>query len=316
MFVHGRPPARSNRAVQARQETPSRSGPELRGLSFAQGSAAVAPVQMRAAAPRAGTLSPVQVQRAVAYNRRQPIPRARWQTIQRQVGTTPDGIVGPMTVRAVAQWQARNRLAADGMVGPQTLARLGAGGGGAGTPAPSPGGATLLNAAQVNTAVRYNRGRGFSVAQVRTIQQKVGAAADGVIGPKTCQAVARFQRARGLAVDGKIGPQTQGALGVKPSAAAPMNGSNAQKLAHARQRAAALGLRITSTTGGRHAPNSYHYIGRAIDFAGSHGQMSKFYWEMHALRPTELFYDPIGGVKHGRDIGPIGGHGNHVHVAF
>lgn len=31
---------------------------------------------------------------------------------------------------------------------------------------------------------------------------------------------------------------------------------------------------------------------------------------------TELFYDPTGtGVKRGQKIGPIGGHGGHVHVA-
>jgi hypothetical protein len=41
--------------------------------------------------------------------------------------------------------------------------------------------------------------------------------------------------------------------------------------------------------------------------------MTKFYDLMHRTRPAELFYDPRGGVKHGRDIG---GHGNHVHVAF
>lgn len=30
----------------------------------------------------------------------------------------------------------------------------------------------------------------------------------------------------------------------------------------------------------------------------------------------ELFYDPLGGVKHGQEIGAIGGHSNHVHIAF
>jgi hypothetical protein len=44
--------------------------------------------------------------------------------------------------------------------------------------------------------------------------------------------------------------------------------------------------------------------------------MSQFYREMARTNPTELFYDPMGGIKHGRNIGPIGGHGNHVHVAY
>lgn len=81
-------------------------------------------------------------------------------------------------------------------------------------------------------------------------------------------------------------------------------------------RARELGLRVTSTTGGRHAPRSYHYQGRAADVAGSPGAMRQFYREMSRTNPTELFYDPMGGIKHGRNIGAIGGHGTHVHIAY
>lgn len=88
------------------------------------------------------------------------------------------------------------------------------------------------------------------------------------------------------------------------------------RLGDARERAQELGLRITSTTGGKHAPRSYHYQGRAIDVAGSRGAMAQFYREMSTTNPTELFYDPMGGMKNGRNIGAIGGHGNHVHVAY
>lgn len=88
------------------------------------------------------------------------------------------------------------------------------------------------------------------------------------------------------------------------------------RLGDARARAQELGLRITSTTGGRHAPGSYHYQGRAIDVGGSASGMRQFYREMSRTNPTELFYDPMGGMKHGRNIGAIGGHGNHVHVAY
>lgn len=88
------------------------------------------------------------------------------------------------------------------------------------------------------------------------------------------------------------------------------------QLGSARSRAQELGLRITSTTGGRHAPGSYHYSGRAFDAAGSHSQMSQFYREMSGTNPTELFYDPSGGMKHGRNIGAIGGHRDHVHIAY
>jgi hypothetical protein len=88
------------------------------------------------------------------------------------------------------------------------------------------------------------------------------------------------------------------------------------QLGSARRTAQEMGLRITSTTGGRHAPGSYHYSGRAFDAAGSHSQMSNFYRAMSKTHPTELFYDPSGGIKHGRSIGPIGGHRDHVHIAY
>ena len=95
--------------------------------------------------------------------------------------------------------------------------------------------------------------------------------------------------------------------------AKPHGGS---RLSDAMDRAQELGLRITSTTGGRHTPGSYHYRGRAFDAAGSHRAMSQFYREMARTSPTELFYDPSGGIKHGRSIGAIGGHRDHVHIAY
>jgi peptidoglycan hydrolase-like protein with peptidoglycan-binding domain len=58
-----------------------------------------------------------------------------------------------------------------------------------------------------------------SADAVRALQQKLGASADGVYGPKTRAAVKRFQRAHDLAADGVVGPRTLAALGV--TAAAP-----------------------------------------------------------------------------------------------
>ncbi|MBL9020076.1 MAG: hypothetical protein JNL83_38175 [Myxococcales bacterium] len=88
------------------------------------------------------------------------------------------------------------------------------------------------------------------------------------------------------------------------------------QLSDAMAQARSMGLRITSTTGGRHAPRSYHYQGRAFDAAGSHAQMSALYRALQGTNPTELFYDPMGGIKHGRQIGAIGGHRDHIHVAY
>lgn len=101
---------------------------------------------------------------------------------------------------------------------------------------------------------------------------------------------------------------------IDPALLTRANGGS--QLGDAMGRAREMGLRITSTSGGRHAPGSYHYRGRAFDAAGSHSQMSRFYREMAGTNPTELFYDPSGGIKHGRNIGAIGGHGNHVHIAY
>jgi hypothetical protein len=103
---------------------------------------------------------------------------------------------------------------------------------------------------------------------------------------------------------------------ISPDLLDRVSGGFGSQLNSAMSRAGELGLRITSTTGGKHAPNSYHYSGRAVDVAGSPGAMKQFYREMSQTNPTELFYDPMGGMKHGRNIGAIGGHGNHVHVAY
>ncbi|MCA9518917.1 MAG: peptidoglycan-binding protein [Myxococcales bacterium] len=181
-----------------------------------------------------------------------------------------------------------------------------------------------LSASQLRAAVAYNRGRGLSRGTWRNVQSKAGSAADGIPGPNTARAVARWQARYGLAADGAVGPHTLGRMGIKASKAPKQSGgggkgpgsSNASKLAYAKRYAVQIGLRITSTTGGKHAKHSYHYRGRAIDVAGSGSAMAKFYRHMHQYHPTELFYDPLGGVKNGRDIGAIGGHRDHVHVAF
>ena len=99
-------------------------------------------------------------------------------------------------------------------------------------------------------------------------------------------------------------------------ALAEVSGGFGPQLNSAMHRAQQLGLRVTSTTGGKHATHSYHYLGRAVDVAGAPSAMREFYREMSRTHPTELFYDPMGGIKNGRNIGAIGGHGNHVHVAY
>lgn len=44
--------------------------------------------------------------------------------VQSRIGTSIDGVYGPMTGRAVAQFQSRNNLTADGVIGPQSWVKL------------------------------------------------------------------------------------------------------------------------------------------------------------------------------------------------
>jgi len=61
---------------------------------------------------------------------------------------------------------------------------------------------------------------GSSGEAVETLQKKLAAkgfnpgAADGIFGPKTDDALRRFQEAEGLTVDGIAGPNTYAALGL------------------------------------------------------------------------------------------------------
>lgn len=87
-----------------------------------------------------------------------------------------------------------------------------------------------------------------------------------------------------------------------------------------------FGLRIdgsNQTTGGRHAPGSYHYAGRAVDFGDAKNSPEKLralaaWARKNAPRIKEFFYDPLGWyIKDGKIIkGSIGGHGDHVHIAM
>lgn len=82
--------------------------------------------------------------------------------------------------------------------------------------------------------------------------------------------------------------------------------------------ARAAGLTVTSTTGGKHVAGSNHYKGLAIDAAGTPAKMAAFFDSMvkrFGPKIKELFYDPKGGIKDGKKIGAIGGHGDHVHAA-
>lgn len=87
---------------------------------------------------------------------------------------------------------------------------------------------------------------------------------------------------------------------------------------------------VTSTIGGKHAPNSYHYRGLAVDFAGPHPTVDSpaLLAIFAAFVPIEsqlaelIYFGAPYQIKHGKHVSPgfygaatMGIHHNHVHVA-
>ena len=117
-----------------------------------------------------------------------------------------DGIFGRNTRAAVIAFQNANGLAADGIVGKLTWARL------YDTTAALPSAST---AASTQPTV-YRGSRGDAVRRLQELLNKKGfdcGAVDGIFGSKTYAAVMAFQKANGLSADGIAGPLTWGKLG-------------------------------------------------------------------------------------------------------
>ena len=95
-------------------------------------------------------------------------------------------------------------------------------------------------------------------------------------------------------------------------------GTASPNLRQAIAMAQSMGLTLSSFL----RPNdldSFHSQGRAADLAGSAAQMARFFrWALkrYGRRLTELFYDPLGAIDNGISIPSIGGHSDHVHIAF
>lgn len=117
---------------------------------------------------------------------------------------------------------------------------------------------------------------------------------------------------------GQSGASSDGSSGDAPDVSSSGVFPANEQLKQAMDLATSRGLKITSTTGGTHVANSFHYLGRAFDASGSPQQMAAYFDAAKARWPgvTELFYDPRGAVKNGSPIPAIGGHSDHVHTAF
>lgn len=161
--------------------------------------------------------------------------------------------------------------------------------------------------------------QGIAAGQAGLTRREIHAANQGVYGARLnpiFEAIrsARQPTSRKVTIDGISDTRGRsGRLGSK-------GGSLQDAMVLARQD----GLTVTSTTGGTHVANSWHYKGRAFDASNGTGptpQMRAFALDAAkrwGSRLLELFYDPLGWyIKNGRRVqGSIGGHSNHVHLAM
>ncbi|PSN17657.1 hypothetical protein C7271_16580 [filamentous cyanobacterium CCP5] len=133
------------------------------------------------------------------YLQGQDVLDAQQGLVRQGIVLNPDGIYGPATAEAVKAFQRRNGLVADGIIGPNTWARLQQAG-------PQERPLHLDNPPMTGEDVRR--------VQQALARMAYGTIPDGVFGPATEAAVKQFQADNGLVVDGVVGPNTLRRLGI------------------------------------------------------------------------------------------------------
>lgn len=103
--------------------------------------------------------------------------------LQQKLGIEADGQFGPATEKAVREYQAKEKIAVDGIAGPDTFTHMGL---------------PQLVYLQVGSVGET----------VKKLQAELGITADGRYGPGTAAAVKKFQKEKGLTEDGIAGPTT------------------------------------------------------------------------------------------------------------
>jgi cell wall-associated NlpC family hydrolase len=103
--------------------------------------------------------------------------------VQRALGVTADGVMGPQTRAALREFQRSHGLEVDGRAGSATRAALG------------------LSETTAKVA-----------GSVADVQRKLGVGADGVMGPVTRKAVRAFQTAHQLPATGRLDRATRNAI--------------------------------------------------------------------------------------------------------
>ena len=103
--------------------------------------------------------------------------------LQAKLGLQTDGEFDPKAEKALKDWQGKNGLTADGIVGPDTLMVM-----------------------ELYDLVLLKRGAHGGA--VKKLQEQLAIGADGKFGPRTEKAVRDYQKKNGLVADGMAGPAT------------------------------------------------------------------------------------------------------------